>query len=666
MKRTLCILLSLVLTLTGLVGLCVPASAVNVGDIITFGNYPQTQVSETTALKNAANATTWNSYGYYIGTGNIDGNMTASDYMKYADFVSDDVKYRAVKFSKYRPYDTYKTSSADNSNQDDKGYFPNTTYYFRYEPLSWRVLDPSTGLILCEKIIDSQAYQNIVRQISNGNVYIGTTSTFANNYEHSTIRTWLNNDFFNTAFNSAQRADIKNSTINNDAYSVSNAQYNSAPTTDKIYLLSYSEAQSSSYGLSSDSARRANYTDYAKCQGLDAFNSGFSYWTLRSAGNVPEASCSVYSTGVFDTYNHVYSTSCGIRPACILSKLAAETYTVTATADPTAGGTVTGGGTYAEGTTATLTATANSGYMFSGWYNGSTKVSSNKSYTFTVTGNVTLTAKFGKLSMGYTVTATADPAAGGTVTGGGTYSNGQSATVTATPNNGYLFSGWHNGSTWVSYNKSYTFTVTGNVTLTAKFGKKMNYTVTATANPTAGGTVNGGGTYYAGQTATVTATPNSGWKFTGWFDGNNQVSSSTSYSFTVTGNVTLTAKFEKDNPTKNAKLNVPASATVGYKAKVAVNATADNVPSGYFVALYEGDTKLAKGDNKTVSYTMTKMKAGKTLTAKIIDANGNVQSNADGKLEKEIKITVKTGFFDKVKAFFLGLFGLLPQITLNP
>ena len=63
---------------------------------------------------------------------------------------------------------------------------------------------------------------------------------------------------------------------------------------------------------------------------------------------------------------------------------------------------------------------------------------------------------------------------------------------------------------------------------------------------------------------------------------------------------------------------------------------------------------------------MPKMKSGKTLTAKIIDSNGNVQSSAHGNLEKEIKITVKTGFFDKVKAFFLGLFGLLPKITLNP
>ena len=63
---------------------------------------------------------------------------------------------------------------------------------------------------------------------------------------------------------------------------------------------------------------------------------------------------------------------------------------------------------------------------------------------------------------------------------------------------------------------------------------------------------------------------------------------------------------------------------------------------------------------------MTKLKASRTLTAKIIDSNGNVQSDEDGKMEKEITITVKTGFFDKIKSFFLRLFRLMPAVTLAP
>ena len=680
MKRTLCILLSLMLTLTGLAGLCMTASAVNVGDIIQFGNYPQTKVIETTALKNAANAATWNSYGYYVGTGSYDGSMAASDFMKYADFSLNGVKYRAVKFSKYRPSDTSYTSTTGYSQQDDNDYSANTNYYFKYEPIEWRVLDPSAGLVLCETIIDAQAYQNIVRA-NDSEYYIGSTSTYANNYAESSIRTWLNNDFYNTAFNSVQKEKIKPTTINNDASTSENSQYNAASTTNPIFLLSYNEARNSSYGLSSASARKAKGTDYAKCQGLYVSitdgvygpTTGFSSWWLRSAGYASNTVCRVGSDGKIDNGGKVSFADFGVRPACILTNLTSdisqsEIYTVTASANPTAGGTVSGGGSYSDGQTATLTATANSGYLFSGWYKGDTKVSTGKSYTFTVTENVTLTAKFYKLSMDYTVTATANPSEGGTVSGGGSYSAGNTATVTATPKNGWHFIGWFDGSNKVSSDASYSFTVTGNVNLTAKF-EKDSYTVTVTANPAEGGTVTGGGTYNSGAYATLTATPNSGWHFVGWYQNGSQVSTQQSFFRPVVSNLAYVAKFEKDaptNPTQNAKLNVPQSTEVGYKSTVTVTATAEDVPEGYFVALYDGDIQLAKGDNKTVSYTMTKMKAGKTLTAKIIDSNGNVQSTADGKMEKDITITVKTGFFDKVKAFFLGLFGLLPKVELKP
>ena len=665
MKRTLCILLSLMLAMTGLVGLGVPASAYDVGDIILFGNYPQTKVSETTALKNAANAATWKSYGYYVGTGSYDGNMAASDFMKYADFSLNGVKYRAVRFTEYRPWNTALTT--DDSEQIINGYYTNTTYYFRYEPLEWRVLDPDFGLVMCETIIDSQAYQNVVKKSASDNYYIGTTATYANNYAESSIRTWLNKDFYNTAFNTAQKNNIIFATSHNAAFSTTYSQYDAVSTTNPISLLSYSEAQISSFGLSSNDSRKAKGTDYAKCQGLFVRDSGFSAWLLRSAGSASDSVCNVSSNGsIFTSYN-VTGSSYGIRPACCLMNLTSDVsqsmiYTVTATADQTAGGTVTGGGTYSAGQTATLNATANSGYIFSGWYNGSTKVSSNKSYTFTVTENVTLTAKFYPLSMTYKVTATANPAEGGTVTGGGSYSAGKTATVTATPKNGWHFIGWFDGSNKVSSDASYSFTVTGNVTLTAKF-EKDSYTVTVSASPAEGGTVTGGGDYYKGDTATVTATPNSGWYFTAWYDKTGALASTQqSYSISVFGNRSYYAKFKKDT-----QLNVPQSATVGYKSTVTVTATAEDMPEGYFVALYDGETQLAKGDKKAVSYTMTKkMTESKTLTAKVIDVDGNVQSNADGKLEKEIKITVKTGFFDKVKAFFLGLFGLLPKVELKP
>ena len=71
-----------------------------------------------------------------------------------------------------------------------------------------------------------------------------------------------------------------------------------------------------------------------------------------------------------------------------------NTYTITASASPTAGGTVTGAGTYNEGATVTLTATANSGYTFSKWTKNGTQVSTNATYSFTATVNAAYVAVF--------------------------------------------------------------------------------------------------------------------------------------------------------------------------------------------------------------------------------------------------------------------------------
>ncbi|MEE0638303.1 MAG: hypothetical protein UCK33_01010, partial [Acutalibacteraceae bacterium] len=127
-----------------------------VGDIVEFGSYPQSKVTDS-SLVSALNGVskTWVSYGYY-------SSSVQGDWMKYADFTYNGTKYRAVTFSQYRPYWTSYSSSSIYTYQDDNGYTPNNVYYFKYEPLKWRVLDPSTGFVLCESIIDSQAYSNTI------------------------------------------------------------------------------------------------------------------------------------------------------------------------------------------------------------------------------------------------------------------------------------------------------------------------------------------------------------------------------------------------------------------------------------------------------------------------------------------------------------------------
>ncbi len=221
------------------------------------------------------------------------------------------------------------------------------------------------------------------------------------------------------------------------------------------------------------------------------------------------------------------------------------TYTIAVSANPTNGGTVTGGGTYNQGQSCTVTATANSGFTFTNWTENGSVVSTQASYTFTVNSNRTLVANFQAQPQSYTITVSANPANGGTVTGGGTYQQGQSCTVSATPANGYTFLRWTENGTQVSTNANYTFTVTGNRTLVAQFqAQPQHYTISVSANPTNGGTVSGGGTYQQGQTCTVSATPANGYTFVKWTENGNQVSTNANYTFTVTGNRNLVAQFQ--------------------------------------------------------------------------------------------------------------------------
>jgi hypothetical protein len=70
-------------------------------------------------------------------------------------------------------------------------------------------------------------------------------------------------------------------------------------------------------------------------------------------------------------------------------------YTVTVRASPAADGTVSGGGAFAEGSSVTVTATANPGHTFAQWTDKGKVVSTSPAYTFTLpSSNVTLVADF--------------------------------------------------------------------------------------------------------------------------------------------------------------------------------------------------------------------------------------------------------------------------------
>ena len=262
-------------------------SSYSVGDIITYGSYPQSKVTDSdlvAKIEAAGEKYVWCDYNYYAGTGEWDdGNMKPVDgMMLYKDIPYNGSKYRAVKINQFRPYWTGYTSSSSDSYQDNNSYYTGNVYYFKYEPLTWRVLDPSEGYVMCNKIIDSQAYQNFI--YDNGSEYYNSKgcTNYASDWVTSSLRQWLNNDFYNTAFSAEEKKQIGTSHLENK--STYSSTYDSADTYDKIFLISYYDAINSAYDFDS-SNRQMKGTDYAKCQGLYVRSSygGTSWWWLRSS-----------------------------------------------------------------------------------------------------------------------------------------------------------------------------------------------------------------------------------------------------------------------------------------------------------------------------------------------------------------------------------------------
>ena len=224
----------------------------------------------------------------------------------------------------------------------------------------------------------------------------------------------------------------------------------------------------------------------------------------------------------------------------LLANFSVKTFAVGVSASPSAGGTVSGGGNYSCGSTATVVATANAGYSFVSWTENGNYVSGSASYTFTANASRTLVANFSQAT--YAINTSSSPAAGGATSGGGTVASGSSVTVIATANAGYSFVSWTENGNYVSGSASYTFTANASRTLVANFSQ-VAYAINTSSSPAAGGATSGGGTVASGSSVTVIATANAGYNFANWTENGSAVSSSTSYTFTANGNRTLVANF---------------------------------------------------------------------------------------------------------------------------
>ncbi|MDA0858483.1 MAG: hypothetical protein O3B89_03480 [Verrucomicrobia bacterium] len=129
----------------------------------------------------------------------------------------------------------------------------------------------------------------------------------------------------------------------------------------------------------------------------------------------------------------------------------------------------------------------------------------------------------------------------GTVEGVGNYFAGRTATLTATPNFGYSFTGWTGDASGI--NNPLSVVMDANKTIGATF---TPLTRTLTISPTpVNGTVSGAGDYAHGTTATVTATAASGYSFTGWTG--NASGTINPLSLVMDGNKTVGANFILSN-----------------------------------------------------------------------------------------------------------------------
>ena len=349
-----------------------------------------------------------------------------------------------------------------------------------------------------------------------------------------------------------------------------------------------------------------SYNSGASCTVTASANSGYTFSNWTENGNV-----------VSTQANYTFTVTSNRNLVANFQALP-QNYTITVSANPTQGGSVTGGGTYQEGQSCTVSATANNGYVFTNWTENGNVVSTSARYTFTVNGNRTLVANF--TQQNYTISVSANPNNGGTVTGGGAFHYGDNCTVSATPATGYTFLRWTENGNQVSTNATYSFSVTGNRTLVAQF-QVQSFTIGVSSNPNNGGTVSGGGTYNYGASCTVTATPNQRFVFVNWTESGTPVSTSESYTFTVTGNRNLIANFEGE--TIEIKVNIdPADAaevtgegTYHYGEQVILTVT----PFDHFVFQNWTENGVVVCETSTYTFTATD---SRTLTANLINTEG--------------------------------------------
>ena len=251
---------------------------------VYFGLYPQEEVTDINTideLNKLVNRDNWIDFNYY-------DNGILSSFMWYQDVIYEGNKYRGVYFKKIRYAFTNKEGYTFS---DEERLFPNvkrdTIYWFKYLPIKWTVLNNSDDslALISDLILDNMEFYHI-----EDNRCINSKTIYPNNWEYSNIRKWLNNNFYNTAFNELEKELILLKEIDNhNSFNNFTSTYlkEQNDTMDKVYLLSYHESliffnKNCLY----DESKLTFSTSYAIINNMSTgFKPGHKDWLLRTPCN---------------------------------------------------------------------------------------------------------------------------------------------------------------------------------------------------------------------------------------------------------------------------------------------------------------------------------------------------------------------------------------------
>lgn len=292
------------------------------GNYIYFGYWMQTcEKDETITAKLLEIAGNYPDYPYYENPNNW-LNHEGAEWIWYKDVIYNGVKYRGIKLKDFRTVGSVNCYSWQYRN----GYSNGQAYWFRFEPIKWRILTATStsAFLMSEFSLDFNKLQLNYEYVNNNGImeYFNTDegvpeNTYANNWEYTFIRKWLNDTFYNTVFNDLQKEIVRTTLVDNSARSANlsnnSTYYNNGEnryadqcnnTYDKVFLLSLQDITNKAYGFSesigTDSARKIESTDYAKFQGQPSLD-----WFTRSPsfeGNKGLATYYVYRYGTSGDY----------------------------------------------------------------------------------------------------------------------------------------------------------------------------------------------------------------------------------------------------------------------------------------------------------------------------------------------------------------------------